>query len=203
MEELAAAQQRTEVRLEELAAAQQRTEARLEELTIALHHVEDQIRDLVAVQKEMLGDLAELKGWALESRYREHAYGFFGRWLRKAQVVSMRDLARIEEAYEQGQLTEDEWEQLTALDLLIQGRVGKGEEARDVLLALEVSWVIDIHDVERAHQRAAILRRLGYPAIGGVGGKGSMRDAEERAEELGVVVAVDGRARYFPNKLPV
>jgi hypothetical protein len=103
------------------------------------------------------------------------------------------DLDQIEAAFERGELSDQEWTELTAVDLVIRGRKGKGEQAQDVLIALEVSSVIDAHDVERAHRRAELLRRLGYAAVGGVGGEDIRLEAEKRAKDLGVVVALDGR----------
>jgi hypothetical protein len=51
VEELAAAQQRTEARVEELAAAQQRTEARVEELAAAQQRTEARVEELAAAQQ--------------------------------------------------------------------------------------------------------------------------------------------------------
>jgi hypothetical protein len=64
LEELAAAQARTEVRLEELAAAQARTEARV----------------------------ADLTGWQLEHRYQQRAMAYFGPLLRQPRVLSLYEL---------------------------------------------------------------------------------------------------------------
>ena len=60
LEELAAAQARTEARLEELAAAQARTEARLEELAAAQARTEARLEELAAAQARTEARLEEL-----------------------------------------------------------------------------------------------------------------------------------------------
>lgn len=187
---LAEAQERTEARLERLAEAQERTEAQVRQLVIT-------VRDLTEMQKQLVDNVSGLKGWALEERYRKHAYGYFGRWLRKARAVDLGALTAVGEAYHSGQLSDEDWEALSALDLIVQGRAGKGAKARDVFVAMEVSFVIDTSDVERAHRRAELLRRLGYTAFGAVGGEAVLDAAENRAKELGVTIALDGRVRSW------
>lgn len=207
VQRLAEAQERTEVRLERLestvqrlAEAQERTEARLERLAEAQERTEDQLQQLGAavqklaeIQQRLVDDVSGLKGWALEQRYRAHAYGYFGRWMRRARAVDLFDLVAVEEAYHTDQLSDEEWEALSALDLIVQGRLGKGEEAQDAFVAMEVSFVIDTSDVERAQQRAELLRRLGYTVFGAVGGEAILESAKNRAKELGVTIALDGR----------
>lgn len=197
--ELAAAQKRTEARLEalaarveELAEAQKRTEARVEELAEA--HAEMQ-----SVQQQMLKqlirlteDVSELKGYSLEQRYRTHAEAFFGTRYRNLRVIDPSSLDRVEEAFIAGAFTPQEWRSLNRLDALMRGTVGIGVDKREELMALEVSWVIDVRDVERAYERANILRRLGYAVQPAVGGRDVLESAKNRARELNVLVAIDG-----------
>ena len=215
VEELAEAQKRTEARLErleatvlELAEAQKRTEARLEsleevvrELAEAQKRTEGELQKLTESQRRITNDLAKLKGWHLEWRYERHPHSFFGSRLRRARTVTLGDLLLAEEGLDKGQLTDAEWEELTALDLFIWGRRGKGAEAPEILVAMEISWVIDNEDVERAHKRASLLRRVGYPAVGAVGGEGSLAEAEEYAREKGVIVALEGRIEFFDEAI--
>lgn len=69
VEELAAAQQRTEARMEELATAQQRTEARMEELAAAQQRTDERldglgarVDDLTAAQQRTWEEVTVLKG---------------------------------------------------------------------------------------------------------------------------------------------
>ncbi len=190
--ELAEAQKRTEARVEELVDAQKRTVTHIDLLVEAQKRTEETLKRLV-------GDVSELKGWHTQWRFREYAFSYFGRWLRKAQVISLMDLKVDDAYYEEGKLSDAEYRELLALDMLLRGHIGKGENARDVVVAVEVSYVIDKDDVERAHRRAELLRRLGFDAIGAVGGQGSLGDAEERARKLGLILTVDGRSEFTPQ----
>jgi argininosuccinate lyase len=59
------------------------------------------------------------------------------------------------------------------------------------LLALEVSQVVDSRDVQRAHDRAEILSRIGVEAIAAVGGSRVTADATQLAEQLGVRTVIN------------
>ncbi len=61
------------------------------------------------------------------------------------------------------------------------------------MLAMEVSWIIDHGDVERAIHRAALMQERGLPAIPVVGGKGLLPDAKDSAQLHRVLVLLDGR----------
>jgi hypothetical protein len=62
--------------------------------------------------------VSKLNGWHTQWRYGERAYSYFGRLLRKARVIPLRDL-NLDEAYEAGQLTEQEFTELLALDWVV------------------------------------------------------------------------------------
>jgi hypothetical protein len=49
-----------------------------------------------------------------------------------------------------------------------------------------VSQVVDARDVQRAHDRAGILARIGFDAIPAVGGSRVPADAAQLATRLGV-----------------
>jgi hypothetical protein len=132
-----------------------------------------------------------LKGFMLEQRYRLNPGAFFWREYRKLRVLSLTDLDRVDEAYARGVFSPKEWKALNKLDLLLLGVTGKGDERREEYLAVEISWVVDVYDVERAHQRAELLRRLGYSVRAAVGGSAILDDAKARASALGVIVALN------------
>lgn len=196
--DLAEAQARTEARVNELAQAQARTETQLQSLEAAVQQLTQAVEKLAEVQIPMARDVSVLKDYALEARYRSHAGAYFGRWLRRARAVDLSDLAAVMEAHDNGALSNEDWDYLQALDVAVRGLVGQGDQAQEVLLALEVSWVIDSDDVERAQRRAALLERLGYRAIGAVGGDVVLSEADERAHTLGVALALQGRMLYWP-----
>ncbi len=177
--------------VKELAEAQKRTEARVEELASALTETQRVVAELAELYKLLNKDVAMLKGFMLEQRYRLNPGAFFWREYRKLRVLNLADLDRVDEAYARGEFSPKEWKALNKLDLLLLGVTGKGDERREEYLAVEISWVVDVYDVERAHQRAELLRRLGYPVRAAVGGSAILDDAKARAGALGVIIALN------------
>ncbi len=177
--------------VKELAEAQKRTEARTEELAGALTETQRIVAELAELYKLLNKDVAMLKGFMLEQRYRLNPGAFFWREYRKLRVLNLTDLDRVDEAYARGVFSPKEWKALNKLDLLLLGVTGKGDERREEYLAVEISWVVDVYDVERAHQRAELLRRLGYSVRAAVGGSAILDDAKARAGALGVIVALN------------
>lgn len=205
VKQLAEAQQRTEKRVAELAAAQERTEKRLEDLTTTVNQLaaaqertEKRVDELTTIMQRMYEDVGRLKGLAMEAEYRSHAYGYFGSWLSRARAVDMSDLEEIENALQSRQLSAKEFKALSDTDVFVRGRIPLNGHSQEILVALEVSWVIDPHDVERAAARAALLRKIGYQAVGAVGGDGYVGEVKERANEMGVVVMVRGTLESAP-----
>ncbi len=176
--ELAEAQQRIEVELAEL---RRRTDERFAQLA------ESQLR----IQEQLIGikdELADVRGRQLELEYRIKAAAFFGGWLRKPAVVEISDIwDQLEE-----HLDEIDMRRLTAVDLIVRGQLPKKRGGGEVWLAVEVSNVVDLNDVERAIERAALLRRAGLPAIPVVGGKRLTRGAAASVAERRVVLSKGG-----------
>ncbi|MCL6509675.1 MAG: hypothetical protein K6U78_03210 [Anaerolineae bacterium] len=203
VEQLAEAQRRTEerleqlsIRVEQLAEAQRRTEERLEQLTArvdqlaeAQRRTEERLDDLAKTVQRLVNQMAEVRGDVLEIKFRDKAPSFFGRWLRRVQVVP---IIEIEERLEAA-LTDKEVSELLALDLLVRGRPREANAKVDELwLAVEVSSVIDAGDVQRAERRAALLRQAGLKAVPVTAGARINAKAQKLADSLRVAVMKDG-----------
>ena len=194
---LAEAQKRTEQRLErleaivaELAEAQKRTEEAVRQLLVFQTRAEQTMARLEARQNEMLGE-------QLERRYRDRAYSYFGRILRKARAVSLRDLESVLEEH----LSADEMEDLLLLDVLVCGHPRHQPDAPEVWLAIEVSSVVDRNDVKRAQRRAAILHKAGYQVIPAVAGEKVTRGGEDEARDGSVLLVQDGHRQFWEEAL--
>jgi hypothetical protein len=197
---LAEAQRRTEERVAALTKAQNRIEGQMAGLIEAQNRTNEQIAALTRVVYALTEDVrvlkidvGDLKGDNLERRYREKAPAYFGRLVRRMRVLSAEELAGLlEDAVEQGQLTEAEKGEAILTDVVVRGRYqGSGAE---VYLVIEVSWGVGVHDVERAVQRAAVLGKLGIPALPVVAGKAVTAQAEQLAHEKHVWQVIDGQA---------
>jgi chromosome segregation ATPase len=195
VEELAQAQARTEQRVEELAQAQARTEQRVEELAQAQARTEQGLRDLtqvvIGIEKRLQKveiRLGKLVGDNLEEHYRKNAHAYLGRFLRNIKVVNSQELESALEEH----LTDAELDDAALLDVRVQGRIRHHPDTPEILLAMEVSAVVDRADVERAQRRAALLRKAGLPAIATVAGEEITQGGEEIARARHVFVLQNG-----------
>jgi hypothetical protein len=133
-------------------------------------------------------NLGDLNGAALEAFYRSHPASLAPGRLRKVHVVEVTDLVDLVDAVDDGLISESQSRGLANLDLVLAGREGRGDEARDAWLAVEVSVTVDDHDVTRAAERAATLRSVGFNAYAAVAGNTITPPTMRLAEELGVEV---------------
>jgi len=204
VQQLAEAQARTEERLErleatvqQLAEAQARTEERLEQLAEAQARTEERLSDLIEVVGGMRDAQGNLQGRLLELTYQRRVGAYFGPFLRRVRVVSPIEIEDDLEPH----LSEDEFKDLLLLDLLVRGRPRHAPDAPQVWLAVEISRVIDRHDVERAQRRAGHLRQAGYAALPAVAGERVTQGAEAAAQEKGVLLVMDGSSSFWEQAL--
>ncbi|MGH7964448.1 MAG: hypothetical protein ACRERD_21970 [Candidatus Binatia bacterium] len=205
--ELVAAQQRTEAKVAELAAAQQRTAAQVASLTEqvtrlteAQQRTEARVADLAERMDQLTRtvqtlviDVAELKGESLENRYRQRAASYLSRIVRRIHTLSNDELsALLDDAVDQGQLSEDEKDEILLADLVVRGK--RREDGAEVYLVLEVSVGVGLGDVERAVGRAELLGKIGTLALPVVAGKRVTEAAARLAQRLQVRQVTDGWA---------
>jgi hypothetical protein len=100
-----------------------------------------------------------------------------------------------------GSLSAEELNQVLLTELVVRGRVANLPDRPEVWVAIEISAVIDGSDVERAVQRAGLLRRAGVPALPAVAGDEVTEHAESAARNQGVVMLEDGSASFWDEAL--
>jgi hypothetical protein len=170
--DLIEAQRRIEQQIAALTEAQQNTNYRLDTLT---------------------NDMAEVKDILFELWYRDRTHAYFAPLIRPTHVLSGEELdALLEGAVAQGQLSEAEADEILLADLLLRGQ--RRANNSEVYVVVEVSWKIDPYDVERSVRRAALLSRLGTPAIPVVAGKEVIEEAASLASMLHVWQLTNGQA---------
>ena len=168
-----------DARLEALAQAQERTESSLAALT---QRIEQFAADTASRLGRLETHVGSLRGWRLETRLERRVSGYFGAVLRKPRAVSPLELPPVELARDAGRISDADWINLGALEILVEG--GRIEEPS--YLAIEASAVVDRTDVQRASDRAAILRSLGLSVVPWVAGESILENASELADQLGV-----------------
>jgi hypothetical protein len=175
---LATAQERTETRLAELATAQERTETRLAELATAQERTETRLAELVVGQRTLTAaqERTETQLSALLSWQK----GEDGR--RRGEHLE-RDVARsafILFAGGEGGTADQRWVQQWLTQLLAPilqqdpfvlppeddpGRADLLWRKGDTIAVVEVSWIVDDYDVQRAFRRAETVRRAGVTVV--------------------------------------
>jgi len=183
--------------MHELAQAQLRTEARLEELgttvgrlVLAQERTETQVQRLT----DIVGDL---KGRMLELTYSGRAYSYFGILLRRIRVVDPSDLD--DDLLEH--LTHEEFKDWLRIDLVLSGKPRYRPDTEPIWLVVEISAVVDEHDVERAQKRASYLRRAHYRALPLVAGEKITPGARALAEAQHVPLTLDGQVYFWDDAL--
>ena len=190
--ELATAQKRTEEQVITLTAQMATLTTQVTELVDAQRRTDGQIVELTQVVRTLVDDVGELKGDALENRYRNRVFAYFGRLLRRAHVLSPDELTSLlEEAVDSGALSEAEADEVALVDLVVRGR--RREDGTQVYLAVEVSWSVDLNDVERAIRRANLLAKIGTPTMPVVAGRRATDEAKQLARMEQVWQLTDGR----------
>ncbi|MCS7209768.1 MAG: hypothetical protein NZ874_09380 [Fimbriimonadales bacterium] len=142
--------------------------------------------------KKNSDDIAELKGITLEQRYRNHARSWFNKHLRNPRVVDMPD---IEDRLAETQpLSESEREDLAYTDLFVIGL--RRADQQETLAVVEISYVIDESDVERAIRRTQIVAQRGLSAAPVVAGTTITQTARAQAEAQNCAVLINGRFEF-------
>jgi len=141
--------------------------------------------------KALTVDVADLKGYGLEERYRRMAHAYFGNFMRRTRVMKRNDHSRlVDDAESAGLLSDREAAELMWADLIVRGR--RKSNDNEVYLAVEVSWTIGESDVERAARRAALLARVKSPALAVAAGKFLSEEVAARARDENVWLFVEG-----------
>jgi hypothetical protein len=182
MDQLATRTEQLAVRMDELAVRMDQFAGRMDQLAA-------EMLELATITRRLDGRVGNLEGWRYEQKF--NALSRVTEILRRPALVQIADLDPVLDARDERRLSPAEWKQLIVLDFLFRGRVGKGVDAPESFVALEVFQVVDSRDVQRAHDRAAILTRLGLKAIPAVGGSRLTDDASMLAEQLGVRTLID------------
>ena len=205
--ELAASHQRAEERMARAEKRLDKVEERLSRLETTVKALVEQVAQLVEVQKTMADDIrglkddvrglkddvGALKGRMLEQTYHEKAGAYFGPLLSRIRLVELHTLEDTLEKY----LTQVEFRDVLKLDLVVSGEPRHHPESIEAFLAVEVSSVVDQHDVDRAERRALLLRKAGYRAMPVVAGESSTRGAEIACRDGQILLLQDGRIEFW------
>ena len=110
--------------------------------------------------------------------------------VRVHHIWGARFIEDMDEALEEGRITEEEADVLEMADIVAWGR--RRVEGTKLWFAVQAATIIDNSDVERAAAGAVALRKVsGDDAVGVVYGRRIAGQQRVRAEDLGVAVMLD------------
>ena len=148
-------------------------------------------------QARLEGRIGDVAGTAYERRIVKHSRSIVGRYLgiKRAKILRSINVTEqealdglMETATEAGSVTEEQGYELDLADIIIAGSSAPGGANYAVI---EVSETIDDNDVDRAHERAAILARaVSEPVTAAVIGKGVSDANRQRAAQSSVTVII-------------
>ncbi|MCL6474181.1 MAG: hypothetical protein K6U75_03895 [Firmicutes bacterium] len=210
--QLVQAQQRTDEQIRQLTEAQRQTTeqiqqltARVDELTARVDQIAEELKALARRMEELTtvvnslaqslqkigDDVAKLKEFFPEDRYHSRAAMYFSKLIRRTRAIDHDDLCQLlDDALDQGILTEQEREDLVQTDVVVRGR--RRTDGEEVYLIVEVSWGIGVSDVQRASRRAHTFTKLGWHTMPVVAGGWLSADARQAAQQEGVFAILDG-----------
>ncbi len=161
---------------------------RMDQTNVRIDHLCPRSCEPVTAVMRMDGRLGRLEGWRYEISYRENLASHLVRRFRRPKLLIAGNVQRLVDALDNGELTDEESIKVMAVDVLAAANDKSQPEQPESYVAIELSQVIDNSDVERAHERASILRRvLDQPVVACVDGEAILIDAARRAQELGVL----------------
>jgi hypothetical protein len=144
---------------------------------------------------DLKNDVGRLKGMSKEISFRQKAGAYLGVLLRGGRDASELVNKILDEAEAEGLITPQEADYVRAADLLWVGTVKRGKFAgQKLIIVAEISWVADEEDVERAVERAQILRKAKAWAVPFVVGEEWVsQEVKEKALQRFVFCAENGR----------
>lgn len=192
-EQVASLRTVTEQRFQELTGQVSVLTKQVTELTEAQRRTERRFEELAESVRILANDMGELKGEALENRYRSKGFAYFSRIIRRAHVLSSDEVVSlVENAVDSKVLTEDQAQEIYAADVIARGR--RPTDAAEVYLVVKVSWGVGPNDVTRASRRAELLARTGMTVLPVVAGKWVTPEADWLAQRSQTWQLTDGSA---------
>ena len=184
MDELAQRMDRLTERMDQLAQRMDELAQRMDQLADRMAQLAARVDTVVTQLAQLTGRVGNIEGMMYEDRYVKHLASRLGRSFRRVRWIDPANIPELVDAVDSGRITDAEWDDVLRIDA-VAWAVRKGDvSGGDVLVAIEISRVVDDTDVERAHRRAGILHTAGLPARACVDGDSIREDSLSLANML-------------------
>ncbi len=177
-------------RFEQVDGRFEQMDRRFEQMDRRFEQVDERFERIEERLNKVEGELGNLSGRQIEDRLSHEPGKYLGRRYRRVKKLAIYELPEMEQAVEEGVLSEAEYEDVLRSDVVVRAMPREASAAERVVV-VEASKVVDRGDVERARRRAAALARVWPGAEGLVFGYGITEGAKALAEASGVTVLVD------------
>jgi len=149
------------------------------------------LAEAAADHKEIRQDFLDLLGLFKKRECHYRIPAIFGFLLTDGQDTTQEVIQRLRAAEQANRVSAEEFQSVLDADLLWSGKLWDTDE--EVILVLEASWKVHESDVERAVQRAEVLRRVGLKALPVTAGEEWPDEVEALALRERVVITRNGR----------
>ncbi|GAB4338881.1 MAG: hypothetical protein Kow0010_27210 [Dehalococcoidia bacterium] len=198
MDQLTARVDQLAERMDQLTVRMDQLAERMDQLTVRVDQLAERMDQLTVRMDQlaqrfdwMAGKIGNLEGWQFEHRYIQNLSSRLGPYYRNVRVMALPDEDAVVHALESGELTEREYRELLDLDVVARARPREGDE--EVILAIELSVLVDVRDVRRAHDRGEVLARVFSQRVDAIAaGEAALPGASVLARELNVLVVAAG-----------
>ncbi|MCC6959330.1 MAG: hypothetical protein IT301_05740 [Dehalococcoidia bacterium] len=152
-------------------------------------------RDWELQALDLLGEpLDDVQRFFFVSRYFDNLPAHLCLYLRHARRLTPADLPGVADAWESGQLTQGEWDDVHDIDVVVAGTPVSAAATQELHMAIQLELRVDLPAVEDIARRVNLLRKCGATVRAAVDGRFITPDAQRLAEQLGVTVLVSKAA---------
>ena len=150
-------------RFEQVDKRFEQVDKRFEQVDKRFEQVDKRFEQINKHLRRLDTDVGGLKGSDFEARVRRSPQPYLGKDVVRGRVLTEDRLFNLlDKAIDQGRIQDDEADDIRLADGIVQAR--ERNSGQDIWFAVEVSVVVDAHDIERAERRAAYLQRVVAPA---------------------------------------
>jgi len=146
------------------------------------------VKKIAFLTKELNDTVGKLKGYVLELILAKNIHSYLGNNFKGIKLLDPSHLSNdLYSALENGKISEEELQDVLYTDIIAKGKIKNTNEEVKIII-IEVSYIIDEKDVERAIRRAEILRKaFEVKTVPVVAGTDITQRTKELVKEKGVL----------------
>ncbi|MEX1103300.1 MAG: hypothetical protein WED87_03560, partial [Dehalococcoidia bacterium] len=177
-----------------LPATVERLADRMDQLALRMDQLTQRLDQFAAETQtnfdRLDGRVGNIEGRQYESDYRQNLASHLAEWFEGVRLAIPGNVPELTAALRSGRFSQRQWRSLIALDVLARVNPPVASRSADYFIAIELSKVVDLSDVDRAAERAELIKLAGLEAVAAVDGLAILPEALAAAEARGVMSLV-------------